>query len=266
MRAKLRSLVGNLPTARRWKPSAWILAFGLGFWLIAQALPAAVSHSLGEGPFLGIDLTVFGFLPVALSLVFGSTAGEPWVAVGVLGLAGWFSNFFLAAMLVLRGRGVRPRRATTYSIAGLVCAVAGVVALHLSPDIKAVEAGTWVWLSSMAVMPLAMVYWWRAEWGGDTRPDTQPVTTGQAGQLSVVDTFYAVDALDPTGLVNGILVAGVVGFLVVARAALAVGGLIGLGVLVLVALVIAAWVVWPRDDEGSPTPPATDSGLPHGHH
>jgi hypothetical protein len=263
VRATLRSIVGNPRTVRSWRPSTWLLAFGLGLWLIAQALPAAVSHSIGEDPivFLGLDLTVFGFLPAALSLIFGSTAGSPWVAVGVLGLAGWFANVLLAAMLVLRGRRVRPRRATTCSIAGLVCAVAGVVALHLSPDITSVEAGTWVWLSSMAVMPLAMVLWWLVEWGGETRPETQPVMTGQGGQVSGIDTFYAVDALDPTGLVNGILLAVVVGFFVVARGILAVGGLIGLGVLVLVALIIVGWVVWPSDDEGGPTPPATDSGL-----
>jgi hypothetical protein len=261
VRAKLRSLVGSRRSVRSWRPSTWLLAFGLGAWLIAQALPAAVSHSLGEDfVFLGFALTVFGFLPAALSLIFGLTA------VGVLGLAGWFANVFLAGTLVLRGRGVRPRRATTCSIAGLVCAVAGVVALHLSPDITSVEAGTWVWLSSMAVMPLAMVLWWLVEWGGETRPDTRSVTTRQEGQLSAADTFYAVDALDPTGLVSGFLVAGVVGFFVVARGILAVGGLIGLGVLVLVALVIVGWVVWPRDDEGSPTPPATDSGLQRRHH
>jgi hypothetical protein len=266
VRARLRALVGSLPAVRTWTPSTWLLATGLGLWFVAQALPAAVTReSLGEDPgrLIGFDFTVFGFLPAALSLVFGLTAGVvAEAAAGVLGLIGWLANIFLAAMLILRERGVRASRAMACSIAGLVCAVAGVAALHLSPSITSVEAGTWIWLASFAVIPLAMARWRLVERGRDARPGIEPVPRSQVGQLSAVD----IAMLEPTGLGAGLLLAVLLGFCLAVRGILALGGVVGLGILILAGAAVAVWVFWPQHDDGESTPPATDSGLPRRHH
>lgn len=269
----------SVTAIRSWTPSTWLLATGLLLWVVAQYLPAAVVPLPGEDPepsvLIGLWFTLFGWLLGGISAVLGlagslgggAGAGAAGVAAvaGVAGIVGWFANVWLAAMLHLRWRSIRPRRALTASIAGLVCAIAGVVALYLAvSSVQSVGIGTWVWLASFAVVLASMVLWRPVDRGEAARAEAEAAAADELRQVSVALDILS---LEPTGYAGGLLVLAAAGVLVLPALAWEIGGPIGLVVLAVIgAAVIVRAKSWLGGDDGDTTPPATRPGTGLGHH
>jgi hypothetical protein len=131
-----------------------LLAFtALGMWLVANALPAAVSR-YDTSPHLGWWYTVFGWDPA-------------FVVSDYLALLGWTANLWLLAAVGIRVWHARREpsehehlvAATATTIVAMGCAALAVVALSLSEWIVSIEAGTPLWAASFLVFTGSTAWW-----------------------------------------------------------------------------------------------------------
>lgn len=139
---------------RSWTPATWLLAAGIVFWLVAQALPAAWIVSASDNPdaterWFGFGFTLFAGLLSVLCLPL-------FPAVGTLGIVGWTANFWLAVALAIRLREGLETRLFIAAVLGISCAVAGVGALLLGmmpgSVVASIEVGTWLWLGGCVAL------------------------------------------------------------------------------------------------------------------